>query len=121
MNRHRSSIPCFYALLALLLLAAIAFMSTRADLPDPCDSSSTAAVTHVDDMAILLENSDSSRRRRAAVTDELLWPDGIVYYTIDPLFSGERSRFVVSCFACSRQINAPDFLFRRTLNLFDHC
>ena len=112
MNRYCSAIPCSMVLLALLLLAAITFKPTRADLPDPCSnvSSSKVAVTHEGDMAILLENSDSSRRRRAAVTDEFLWPDGIVYYTTDPTFSGEPMR-IARCFACNAQINALSFLF----------
>ena len=93
MDAHRSTIPCSYALVALLVLAAFALTRTWADLPDPCGGSSTVPITHVGDMAILQADSDSSLHRRAAVADErLLWPNGTVYFTIDPAFSGELNR-----------------------------
>ena len=74
-------------------MAAFVFTRTLADLPDPCGSSPTMAISHVGDMAILLDTEDFTRERRAAVANEhSLWPEGKVYYTIDPAFSGERSR-----------------------------
>ena len=85
-------------MLAFVLLVAFVFTPTRADLPDPCGGSSTMAISHVGDMAILVDTEDVTRERRAAVADERrLWPEGKVYYTIDPAFSGERSRSLFSC------------------------
>lgn len=91
MNHDRSTSRHSRTLLALLLLTAASLLPAQADLPDPCGGSSTVAMTHDGDMTILLENEDSSRRRRAAVADSgLLWPEGKVYYTIDSAFSGEQ-------------------------------
>ena len=95
MNRDSSPRLGSHSLLALILLAALVATPSWADLPDPCGNSPT--ISHVGDMAILLDTEDSTRERRAAVANErLLWPEGKVYYTIDPAFSGERSRSLSS-------------------------
>lgn len=94
MTSKRSPLSYAYSLLSFIAVL-LSKQQTWADLGDPCVGSPT--VSRVGDMAILPETEDFERDRRAAVADkEYLWPEGKVYYTIDPAFSGELSRSSLS-------------------------
>ena len=55
-------------------------------------SSSTVAVSLVDDMATLLDTEGPTQERRGTIADESrLWREGKVNYTIDSDFTGEQS------------------------------